>query len=135
MPWGLCQALISLLAIARTRVCAPRKKIKTPQGTSSVKKMCPAHCTRLDCCDHPASSPDEAQTIVPCLQLFAVCKRFELRSFTFRRMQHAERVSAIRPDQQKRVLSLGDVGERLLHIGDRIGLVAVHADDHVAGTE
>src|SRR4029077_6945195 len=52
-----------------------------------------------------------------------------LRTF---RMQHPERIPSVRPDEQKRILSLGNIGEGLFYIGDGRRLMAVDAQDHVS---
>ena len=47
-------------------------------------------------------------------------------------MQHPERIPSVRPDEQKRILSLGNIGEGLFYIGDGRRLMAVDAQDHVS---
>src|SRR5215470_2905820 len=50
-------------------------------------------------------------------------------------MQYPESISAVRPDEQKRVLSFGNTSETLLHVRHRLHFLAVDAQNHISGTQ
>src|SRR5215470_15564638 len=54
---------------------------------------------------------------------------------TFRRMQHPECISPVRPDEQQRVLSPGNTSETLLHVRHRLHFLAVDAQNHISRTQ
>ena len=47
-------------------------------------------------------------------------------------MQHAERVSAIRPDEYQSVFAFWNTSQRLLHIGRALHIVTVDLYDDIA---